>query len=424
MWEDGKHALALDWIGTEPGTVPYLASLSVDRANNWNDFLGAMNRWKSPPENIVYADRAGNIGEQSAGLTPIRKGWNGLLPVPGASDLQWAGFIPLDQLPRKFNPPEKYYATANNENLPSNFPYDVGHSWSETRVARINEVLTAARDAGKKLSIKDLEDLQNDVVSLPARDLIALLSAAHPTTATFKESAERAAKILFSWNQHLDEQSSAAALFEVWKRSLSRWMAAEILHRMPDRTISISPSAMLKELQNPSANVFCGAWGDLGEGMKWVEDSLPAAQLRDEMLWMTLAEAQTNLEKLLGSDPQKWNWGALHREQFHHSLEKYSAWTVLLDPPPVSRPGDGETVDATSGDGYDQTHGASYREILDVADWDRSVSINVPGESGQPLSPHYADLLRLWARGEYFPLLFSPQAVQQKSSDRLVLQPQ
>src|SRR6202165_3464425 len=104
LWEDDTHhALALRWVGSEPGTAGYLASLSLDRAGNWDEFLNAMQRWKLPPENMVYADIQGNIGEQSAGLTPIRS-WTGLLPVPDDGKHEWLGFIPLDQLPRSSTP--------------------------------------------------------------------------------------------------------------------------------------------------------------------------------------------------------------------------------------------------------------------------------------------------------------------------------
>ena len=111
LWSDGKRALALRWVGAEPGTAGYLASLSVDQAQNWKQYLAAMQRWKVPPENLVYADVDGNIGEQSAGLAPIRN-WSGLLPVPGAEGkYEWRGFVPLDQLPRQFNPKAGFYAT-------------------------------------------------------------------------------------------------------------------------------------------------------------------------------------------------------------------------------------------------------------------------------------------------------------------------
>jgi penicillin G amidase len=98
LWSDGKRALALRWVGTEPGTAGYLASLAIDRAQNWEQFEAAVPRWKVPSENLVYADTAGNIGEHSAGLAPVRA-WTGLLPVPGTSSYEWSGFVPTKNLP-------------------------------------------------------------------------------------------------------------------------------------------------------------------------------------------------------------------------------------------------------------------------------------------------------------------------------------
>ena len=118
LWEDGKRALALHWVGAEPGTAGYLGSLAVDRAQNWKEFEAAMPRWKVPSENIVYADRAGNIGEHSTGLAPLRKKWTGLLPVPGAGGYEWSGFVPNDKLPHHFNPPQGFIATANHKMIP------------------------------------------------------------------------------------------------------------------------------------------------------------------------------------------------------------------------------------------------------------------------------------------------------------------
>src|SRR5258708_32291419 len=97
LWDDGKHALALRWVGSEPGTAGYLASLAIDRAQNWDEFESAVARWKVPSENLVYADIAGNIGEHATGLAPIRK-WTGLLPVPGAGNLEWTGFVPISAI--------------------------------------------------------------------------------------------------------------------------------------------------------------------------------------------------------------------------------------------------------------------------------------------------------------------------------------
>lgn len=115
IYEDraAHRAYALRWAGFEPGGAGYLASLSLDRARDWKEFLAALERWKLPAENLVYADVDGNVGYQAAGLVPRRRGWNGLLPVPGRSGrYEWQGFLPLGELPRVFNPPEGFIATA------------------------------------------------------------------------------------------------------------------------------------------------------------------------------------------------------------------------------------------------------------------------------------------------------------------------
>src|SRR5215831_294952 len=179
VWEDGRRALALRWAGAEPGTAGYLGALSLDRAHDWKDFEAAMPRWKVPPENIVYADRAGNIGEHSTGLAPLRRNFNGLLPLPADGRFEWSGFIPNSALPHSYNPAAGFIATANQKTIPDDYRYAVGYEWSPpSRFLRIQEVLEQAKRAQHKLTVADMEALQLDVVSLLARDLQGLLRRA------------------------------------------------------------------------------------------------------------------------------------------------------------------------------------------------------------------------------------------------------
>jgi penicillin amidase len=210
VWADGKRALALRWVGAEPGTAGYLASLSVDRARNWQEFERAMPRWKVPPENIVYADRAGNIGEHSTGLAPRRTTFNGLLPVPATGQYEWAGFVPNAELPHSYNPAAGFIATANEKTIPEHYAYAVGYEWaSPARFERIQEVLAGARQEGHKLTMSDMEALQLDVVSLPARRLQALLRAALESKGA---DFSPAARLLLDWDGALRTDSASAAL--------------------------------------------------------------------------------------------------------------------------------------------------------------------------------------------------------------------
>ena len=215
LWSDGRRALALRWVGAEPGTAGYLGSLALDRAQNWKEFESAMKRWKVPSENIVYADRAGNIGEHSTGLAPIRKNWSGLLPVPGVGGYEWDGFVPNSDLPHFFNPEAGFVATANHKMIPDGYPYAVGYEWgSPERYLRIREVIQQAQKSGHKLSVADMEALQSDVLSLPARDLQGLLRHAAG------DKPSTAAKMLLDWDCVVSADSSAAALYEFWVREL------------------------------------------------------------------------------------------------------------------------------------------------------------------------------------------------------------
>jgi penicillin G amidase len=406
LWEDGKRALALHWVGAEPGTAGYLGSLALDRAQNWQEFEQAMPRWKVPSENIVYADRDGNIGEHSTGLAPLRKNWTGLLPVPETGGFEWNGFVPNAELPHSYNPASGFVATANHKMIPENYGYAVGFQWTPPeRFLRISEVLSGAAKSAHKVSLADMENLQNDVVSLPARDLQVLLKHAAGN------APSASAKLLLDWDCAVTADSVAATLYEFWDAELRD--AVTKLAVPPEAQKIAGKLALpeiLQELSHPRAAVF----GQNPEGA------------RDVLLLRTVQAAEQKLAAKLGPEPKNWAWGNLHRVSFKHPLGHVTpAAGALFDRGPFPRPGDGSTVDATyfGGASFDQLAGASYREIFDLSDWDNAVGVNVPGQSGQPSSPHYDDLLPLWIHGQYFPLRYSKPSVDRDTTDVLELKP-
>jgi penicillin amidase len=403
LWHNDHRALALRWVGAEPGAAGYLGSLSLDRAANWQEFEQAMPRWKVPTENIVYADREGNIGEHSTGLAPLRKGFTGLLPLPGDGGFEWRGFVPNAELPHSFNPAAAFIATANQKMIPDNYPYAVGFSWTvPTRFERIHEVLQQAKDIHRKLALADMESLQTDVVSLPARRLQVLLRSADPS--------HSASAMLQDWDCALRADSAAAAWYELWATALRTEVTPLVVPESARALLGpLEIEQVVNELADPRVPVF----------------GTDALRARDALLLKTLAAARAQLTALQGADPAHWSWGALHVAHFKHALDANADVAALFDPAPVARPGDDETVQSTYGEGgsYDQAGGASYREIFDLSDWDNAVAINVPGQSGQPGAKHFDDLLPLWRDGRYFPLRYSKTAVDAVTRDILNLQP-
>jgi len=403
VWQSGSRALALRWVGTEPGTAGYLSSLSIDRAQNWEQFEAAVARWKVPSENLVYADRSGNIGEHSVGLAPVRH-WTGLLPVPGNGDYEWSGFVPVGDLPHSFNPPAAFIATANHKMIPDSFPYKVGFEWEPAyRITRINSFIEQSRIQGRKLSLEDMEALQNDVTSLAALDFQKLLQL----TRLGKDSTLHD---FLHWDGQLTRQSEAAALYEVWFREVGKELGRQISPRFATHYEDLLPNAVLRILSNPATEIF-------GKN--------PDAR-RDEILERALHAARKELARRLGPNSREWQWGRIHEIYFRHALDqRSSAARELLDLPPRTRPGDEFTVDATGvpADSWEQVEGASYRQIIDLGDWDKSIAVNAPGQSGQPTSRHYDDLAPLWDAGQYFPLSYSSQAVESVQADELILTP-
>ena len=386
------RAVAIRMVGQEPGTAAYLASLQLGRARNWRDFQSAMARWKMPSENMIYADIDGNIGWIAAGFMP-RRSWSGLLPVPGDGRFEWNGFVPVSALPQSYNPASGFIATANNNILPPGYKTPIAYDWSsDYRAARIKEVLASRSD----FTVADFEALQHDDLSLLARHLVPqLVSAAQ----RLGKRDSQAVQMLARWNFRMSRDASAPLLFEAW--------APILAHRANAMRFPAKATAVL------------GNRADFEE----LEEFLPApsgavsAAARDSLMVGALADAVAEVTRRFGADTTKWRWGTVHVAELHHPLAR------AFDLPPVSRAGDGNTVFATGGANFLQTSGASYREVIDLGDFDNSAAINVPGQSAQPGSEYYDDLLPLWGNDKYFPLVFSRRRIEQETKHVLRLLP-
>ncbi|MDO8544251.1 MAG: penicillin acylase family protein [Opitutaceae bacterium] len=387
------YALRAGWL--EPGGAPYLASLRMNQARNWEEFREACSFSHMPSENMVWVDRSGAIGWQAAGIQPIRRNWSGLLPVPGDGRYEWDGYLPIKALPYEANPSRGYIATANNFLMPDDYPYKdlLQLEWSDAfRFSRITEVL----GSGRLFSVAEMTRLQNDDLSVVARALTPLL---RDVTLTNPPSA-KARDLLTTWNFVLDKDSAAAGVYEMWQRRLlanTRAVVVPTAAREAGGQNLGSTKRLIDWLHSPDrrfgANPIAG---------------------RDALVARSMDEAVAELTKRFGPDMQGWKYG---QERYHHALIPHplseavnAATKAKLEVGPLPRGGDGMTVSATGGSD-NQGSGGSFKIIADTEDWDNSVGLNTPGQSGDPDNPHYRDLFKLWAQGTYFPVAYSRKKV-------------
>ncbi|PRY24130.1 penicillin amidase [Spirosoma oryzae] len=402
------YAVRAAWL--ETGCAPYLASLRMNQSRSWAEFRQACSYSRIPGENMIWAERPsatkpGTIGWQAVGLSPIRKNFSGLVPVPGDGRYEWGGYLPIQQLPNKLNPPEGYVVTANNNLTPVDFPHRnaIGWTWaSPNRADRIEEVL----NDGKRKNLVDFMALQADYLSLTARTLVPLLQ----NLSSPEGRTEQAIGYLRKWDFRLDPSSVAASIYVAWAGQLKQALARQTIpEKARPYLTSLPTKRVIDWLVTPG--LMPGSSGD------------PVAY-RDSLLLATLDKAVAELDNRLGNDMDEWQYGQRRNKHIliTHPLSDMvdKAMRDKINLGPVARGGYGETVNATAND-LNQTHGATFRILIDTEDWDKTLGINSPGQSGDPDSPHYRDLFPIWAENGYFPVFFSKDKIKAVAEQTTIL---
>ncbi|MGA9349113.1 MAG: penicillin acylase family protein [Anaerolineae bacterium] len=412
--------LALRWVGHEPS--PMLQSLSFNRAQNWEQFAAGLRFWSVPAQNLVYADVDGNIGYYMAGQVPIRAKGLGILPVPGwTGEYEWVGYIPFEELPQAYNPPAGYIASANNKIVDDDYPcFLTLEPMPGYRARRIVDLIKAKG----KLSIEDLQAMQLDLYSMPAEELVPYILALQPDD----EWCRRAVEHIRNWDRCLAADSVAAAIYEVFEFQLLKLTFADKLGELADYYFGAG------RLELSPINSFLGRAavalrGFLKEGdSAWFADGVTGQpRTRGEILLLALEETVSTLRGELGDDMEKWQWGRLHRTTFTHLFGRVRPLHLLFDRGPFPTGGDSETVWQASGTpGF--PYGPvvitpTYRQIIDLGNWERSVAVNSTGQSGQLGSKHYADMIELWRTGSYHPMLWERASIEREAEGALMLVP-
>src|SRR5262245_53754892 len=405
--------LALRWTGNDPTDNGILAGLAYNRAHDWREFLEASRVNRPFDQNYVFADYRGNIGYIAAATIPMRpKGDDGRLPVEGwTGEHEWSGYVPFAELPKLYNPPQGYIVAANNKVAGDEYPNLIGTNFAAPyRAARIIEMIKRK----PKLSPEDMEAMQGDVVALHARELLPMMLRTRPAD----KRAKLAIEMLSNWDLGVTGDSARAAIFEAWYLKLGERLFADELY---------DPTLGDKLWLTYSENLYqvgMALEAALEKNTRWCDDArTPQIETCADTLTVALTEGLAKMSEAQGTDDiQAWRWDRAHHALFPHNPFDKNPQLKPVFSRSIPNGGDKFTVNVGSifqWDEYNQLHSAQYRQIVDHSAISNSRFLIAPGQSGNPQSPHYDDLLERWQQVKYLPMPFGSRTIDNTLQGRL-----
>ena len=404
--------LAFRWTALDDDDTTLQSFLKLNEARNWAEFTGALHDFVVPSQNFVYADVAGHIGYYAPGHIPMRTGGDGSRPSDGwTGSSEWTGWVPFEELPHLYDPPNHFIVTANHRPAPAAYPYNLGLEWTEPyRAERIVELLRSK----SHLTADDFARFQADTRSLHAAALLPVLL--HLARAD-NDTDRRAIDILKRWDYNATGDSAAAAVFAAWFHHLPRAIAGD----------ELGPLA-LDGYAGRFTFVSRFVINALTSGSSpWCDDVRTAAKEScEDTVTAALRMGVGDLERLLGGDMARWRWDAVHRATFPH--QGFDAVPALRPLFSRSMPngGDWSTVNVgpvAADQPYEQHSVPGYRQVVDLSPANVSRFIDAVGESGHFLSAHYDDYLHDWQQVRFRPMRMDRTDVERAALGTLTLVP-
>jgi penicillin G amidase len=378
------YALALSATYLMDGDRTPQAFWEINHAGDWPSFYRALAKFDAPEQNVVYADVDGHIGFAAPARVPIRAKGDGWMPMPGwTGEYDWTGFVPFDELPQLVDPPSGRIVTANNKIVPDSYPFFLGRDWDTPyRAQRIASLLDRQPQSPESTAA-----IQRDIFSTAADRLLPLMLDAPASTPRARSALER----LKAWDRRMDKDKVEPLIFTAWLRELNRTLLADKLGGAFEDYWSLHPEVIESILR---------------EHTDWCDDrTTVVVEVCSEQLASALDRALDELTRAYGSDMDEWRWGRAHPAEFRHLL--LSRIWGLRSLFRLSIPADGgnDTVNRggmsirNAAAPYQDVLGPGLRMVVDMADPRAAHFMIVPGQSGNPLSPNYDDLMRPWRDG-------------------------
>ena len=399
---DGPTGFAIRWTATDPGGLDVTYS-ALGQAQNWAEFVKLIRRNPGPAQNAVYADVDSHIGYVVASKVPVRRSPTGGVPVSGdTDDHEWTGYIPLEELPNLFDPPDGMIATANARVVgPAYRWFLTENCMAPYRVARIYDLLRGR----KGLRPADFIKIQTDIYSYPHVQLALELKKARGHVHPADAQTDFILAMEENWNGFADKEAVVMSFLEFTRRALLANLLRPHLGQDVGKYQWMRSEVFLENVlrERPA---------------RWLP---PQFKSYDELLISSADLAVQKLEaasRPSGPARREWAWGVFNILRMNHPLGRSGILERALSIGPLPISGSAFSVKQIA-----PTFGPAMRFVADLADWDAALMNITSGESGQVLSANYRDQFPAWYDGRGVPSAFTDAAEQPKDVHRLRLLP-
>jgi penicillin amidase len=402
--------LSMRWSGYDMSNEIKAVYL-LNRAANWEDFRSAIKNFNSISQNFAYADVDGNIGLNTGGGVPVRKGYGSIIRTGETSEFDWKGYVPFDQLPSSYNPENGYVSSANNKTVSNDYPYYISFRfYVPYRISRIRKML----EEKEILGIDDFKRMITDQHSDYARLLTPFVLKLRDHRNEMNPTESAAFSSLEEWDFNMDKDKTAPAVFEFLAINLARNLLGDELEEL------------FVQLPGSMKDYYIYRILETGPD-RWVDDiTTSTTETLDDIILKSFKDGVKKLSETYGTDVNKWTWGSIHKISLDHPLAtvKIIDRIFKLSSDKVGVGGSNHTVcPYTYKEGFIVNDGASERHIFNTADWDESYTVIPTGASGIPSSEFYLSQTKTYLNGGFYKDAFSDEAVKAAAKYELRLIP-
>ncbi len=383
----------------------------LNRAGNWDEFRTALSNFRAISQNFAYADVEGNIGLNTGGGVPVRKG-TGLLPRRGDTDeYEWKGYVPFDLLPSSFNPEEGFVSSANQRTVDKNYPFFISGDFSMPyRIMRIREMAAEKQVLG----IEDFKRMITDNHSAYAAMLTPVILKEAETISDMDETEKAAIEELKGWDYSMDASLIAPSLFEFIRIEMARHLLGDELGELYGSSLGRQHDFYIYSMLKKGPD-------------RWVDNiNTPEEENMEMIIVQSIRSAVDTLSARYGVYGPGWQWGKIHTLTLEHPLGAVKILDRLLglNSKTYAVGGSYHTVEPYSfRDNFTANHGASERHIFNTADWDQSLTVIPTGTSGIPGSPFYLSQSDTYVNNGFYTEPFTETAVEAAKKYEMVFRP-